>query len=143
MTTAINTPLASVLSQLLVHSLTSRPATSGASLFQPLTSSEPTASCTPETPSSNVSFAVKPANTKSTHPFLLTFLTIHIKRSSGCHALFRDDHGQALTIILGHKERNWYVSSKWPMKFGEAAEQILSLKQELYPCFQRISQHYS
>ena len=37
-TTAINTPLASVLSQLLVHSLTSRPATSGASLqslFQP------------------------------------------------------------------------------------------------------------
>ena len=71
-TTAIDTPLASVLSQLLVHSLTSRPATSGASLqslFQPLTSPGPIESYTPETPSSNMSFAVKSANTKSTHPF--------------------------------------------------------------------------
>ena len=113
-TAAINTPLASVLSQLLVHSLTSRPATSGASLqslFQPLTSPGPTESCTPETPSSNMSFAIKPSNTKSTHPFFLTLLTNRIKKCSGCHALFRDDHGQAPTFILGHKERDWYLQS--------------------------------
>ena len=112
-TTAINTPLTSVLSQLLVHSLTSRPATSGASLeslIQPLTSPGPTESCTPETPSSNVSFTVKPANTKSTHPFL-TLLTNRIKKYSGCHALLRDDHGQAPTFILGHKEYDWYLQS--------------------------------